>query len=316
MRIRDGAVERLLHVRGRPVLVRARRAAGGSVVIRAEALDPRRLAGGEAAGTASREDLAVAIERLRFTLWLDDDLSELYARFRSDPLIGPAIRRAPWTRPRRHPWPWEALAWAIVEQLIDSGRAARIKRRIVGRWGARVAPDATSGASVRSATRGVAFRTLAPRRASRGAPRGPATPADVPGPEVIAARAPAELAALDLSPGRSLALIAAAREVAAGRADLLDPGCDRRLLAIRGIGPWTVQCLDLGGRGDPDALPAGDLAYVKLVGRLAGLGRRATTEEVESFFAPYEPYRGLAARFALAGHHGAIPAGPPLRRAA
>ena len=39
-------------------------------------------------------------------------------------------------------------------------------------------------------------------------------------------------------------------------------------------------------------LPALDLAYVKLVGRLAGLGRRATEEEVRDFFAPYEPYSG------------------------
>ena len=42
------------------------------------------------------------------------------------------------------------------------------------------------------------------------------------------------------------------------------------------------------GQGRDDQLPAGDLAYVKLVGRLAGLGRRATEEEVRAFFAPYE----------------------------
>jgi 3-methyladenine DNA glycosylase/8-oxoguanine DNA glycosylase len=55
-----------------------------------------------------------------------------------------------------------------------------------------------------------------------------------------------------------------------------------------------VQCLGLLGRGDPDSLPAGDLIYLKLVGRLARLGRRATVEEVEEFYAPYEPFRGLA----------------------
>jgi hypothetical protein len=35
--------------------------------------------------------------------------------------------------------------------------------------------------------------------------------------------------------------------------------------------------------------------YIKLVGRLAGLGRRATVEEVEEFYAPFAPFRGLAA---------------------
>jgi hypothetical protein len=41
--------------------------------------------------------------------------------------------------------------------------------------------------------------------------------------------------------------------------------------------------------------------FLKLVGRLAQLGRRATVEEVEEFFAPYAPYRGLAGSW-LVGH--------------
>ena len=62
-----------------------------------------------------------------------------------------------------------------------------------------------------------------------------------------------------------------------------------------------MQVLALNGRGDFDSLPAGDLAYVKLVGHLAGLGRRATVAEVEEYFLPYEPFRGLAGRLMLAG---------------
>jgi 3-methyladenine DNA glycosylase/8-oxoguanine DNA glycosylase len=121
---------------------------------------------------------------------------------------------------------------------------------------------------------------------------------------------------MDLSQGRSIAMVRCAREVSRGRARLEDPGCDRRLLAIPEIGPWTIQCLGLHGRGDPDSLPAGDLAYVKLVGHLAGLGRRATVEEVEEYFAPYAPFRGLAGAFALVGWHKAMGAGPPARLAA
>ncbi len=55
---------------------------------------------------------------------------------------------------------------------------------------------------------------------------------------------------------------------------------------------------------------------MKLVGRLAGLGRRATVEEVEEFFAPYAPFRGLAGSFALGRYHVAVGQGPPLARAA
>jgi 3-methyladenine DNA glycosylase/8-oxoguanine DNA glycosylase len=138
---------------------------------------------------------------------------------------------------------------------------------------------------------------------------------DVPCASSFASRAPAELVSMDLTEARSLAMIRAARETAAGRADLFSADSDARLLSIREIGPWTVQCLALYGRGDPDSLPAGDLGFVKLVGRLAGLGRRATVEEVEEYFAPYAPYRGLAGAFALVGHHKRVAQGPPLRLA-
>jgi DNA-3-methyladenine glycosylase II len=222
---------------------------------------------------------------MRFMLGLDDDLREFYDAFRGDRLLGRAISRRPWIRPRRRPWPWEALMVAIAKQLIESSRAAEILRRITARWGPKLTFDE------------VFLR-------------------DAPGPEVIEGRAPAELASMDLAPGRALALIKCARETAAGRAALDDQASDRRLLKIPEIGPWTVQCLGLYGRGDPDALPAGDLGFVKLIGRLTNLGRRATVEEVEEYFAPYAPFRGLAGTFILAAYHGEVAKGPPLRRAA
>ena len=55
---------------------------------------------------------------------------------------------------------------------------------------------------------------------------------------------------------------------------------------------------------------------MKLVGSLVGLGRRATVEEVEEYFAPYAPFRGLAGSFALARWHGSVAPRPPLRLAA
>jgi 3-methyladenine DNA glycosylase/8-oxoguanine DNA glycosylase len=268
MRVERGIASRLLHVEGRPVLVRAWEPGGGRVALRAEAVDPGSvsapLPGREtAAGEAGPRQLERAIERMRFALGVDDDLGEFYRRFRGDPLLGPAIRRRPHLRPRRRPWSWEALAWAVVKQLIESERAARIQRRIVGRWGARLGPGRDS------------LR-------------------DVPAAELIAGRAPAELESMGLALKRALALRAVAGDIAAGRCDPAETEADRRLLATREIGPWTVQCLGLYGRGDADSLPAGDLIYLKLVGRLARLGRRATIEEVEEFFAPYAPFRGLA----------------------
>jgi 3-methyladenine DNA glycosylase/8-oxoguanine DNA glycosylase len=290
LRIERGVATRLLHVGTSPVLVRAWQPATDRVLLRAEALDPRQVSvplppGDGDPVPARSEDLAVAIERMRFALAVDEDLGEFRRRFRGDPMLGPLLRRMPRFRPKRQPWPWEALAWAVVGQLIESERAARIQRRIIGRWGARVEHG---------------------RRSRR----------DVPSAATIAGRAPAELESMELAASRAMALRRVAREVASGRYAIDGPGGDRRLLAIPHIGPWTVQCLGLFGRGDMDALPAGDLGYIKLVGRLAGLGRRATVAEVEEFYAPYEPYRGLAGSLSLAGLYRTVAQGPPLRRAA
>jgi 3-methyladenine DNA glycosylase/8-oxoguanine DNA glycosylase len=268
MRVDAGVVSRLLHVEGSPVLVRAWHPGRERVMLRADPLDPTTVAApcrGTAgpAPAADGERLELAIERMRFALAIDDDLTEFRHRFRGDPLLGPLLRRRPYFRPRRRPWPWEALAWAIVRQLIESGRAARIQRRIVGRWGARLDRE-------------------------RGVLR------DVPSAAAIAGRAPAELESMGLALRRAIALRAIADEIARGRCDPGEPAADRRLRVVREVGPWTVQCLGLFGRGDPDSLPAGDLIYIKQVGRLARLGRRATVEEVEEFYAPYAPFRGLA----------------------
>lgn len=289
MAVRDGVVSRLLRVAESPVLVRAWEPARRRVVFRAEPVDPaalrapRSIPAGESR-PAGGEELRLAIERMRFALGVDDDLGELLRRFRRDPLLGPQLRRRPWLRPRRRPWAWEALAWAVVKQLIETERAARIQRRIVGRWGVRLDPG----------------RTGAPSRFEpHTGPNLYGALRDVPDAATIAGRAPAELAAMDLSPARSIALRAVAAEIASGRCDPTDRRADRRLLAVPEIGPWTVQCLGLFGRGDPDSLPAGDLIYLKLVGRLARLGRRATVEEVEEFYAPYAPFRGLAGLWTL-----------------
>ena len=287
VRVRDGIAERLLQVGSSPVRVRAWRGPGATARLRAEAIPPHDVVCPEAAGErveasqAGEEELQTAISRWRFALALDDDMGDFFQAFKSDPLLGPVIRRKPWTRPRRRPWPWEVLAWSITKQLIDSPRAAAIQRRMVRRWGAR-------------------YGELA----------------DVPSAGLIAGRAPAELVGMDLTEARALAMVRCAREVSSGRARLDDPACDQRLLAIREIGPWTIQCLGHYGRGDPDALPAGDLGFIKLIGHLAHLGRRATVEEVEEFFAPYAPFRGLAGTFALVGYHRMVAQGPPLKYAA
>lgn len=288
MKVHAGVATRLLSVDGAAVLVRAWNPRPRVVAIRADRVEL--FSAGENGANASpasrdpatREQLEIAVERMRFALGVDDDLSEFFRMFRRDRLLGPLIRRRPDRRPRRRPWAWEAFAWAVTEQLIEATRAFEIQRRIVRRWGPKIALP--SGEMLR----------------------------DVPGAESIAGRSPAELESAGLSARRAIALRAVAREVSLGRCNLSQAGSDRRLLSIPEIGPWTVQLLGLAGRGDLDSLPAGDLGYIKLIGRLAGLGRRANVDEVEEFFEPYRPFRAIAGFHMLTGLHRWDLGGQPL----
>jgi len=267
----QGSLDGLTRVRGR-VLTRLLHIEGEPALVRVRQLAADRVLFG---AQADRRDVAEeAIARMRFATCVDDDLRAFYDRFRFDPLIGAAVRRNPHLRIRRVPDPFEALLAAITEQLIETERAGAIQRRIVAHLSPRC-----------------------PRTALRAYP----TPA------AVAATAPARLQACDLSAGRSLALVKAAREVARGRVDLRAPDHERgwrRLRAIPGIGPWTIEILALHGQGRHDQLPAGDLAYLKLLGRARAGGApwaRATEDEVRELFAPYAPYAGLAGAYALTG---------------
>jgi DNA-3-methyladenine glycosylase II len=252
LRRRDGVLVRLIHLGEDQAIVRAW-ADGPCVRFHAESSSP-----------AAAEH---AVERMRFAMGVDQDLRPFLREFKWHPRLGPVIRRKPWIRPKRHAEPWEALAWAITEQLIESERAEEIQRRLVYRYG---------------------------RVSSCGTLR------DAPSPSALAGRAPAELQACDLAGKRAIAMIRVAREVAAGRADLYEHERTwKRLMSIREIGTWTVDKLAYEGQGRDDRIPAGDLAYIKLVGRLARLGRRATEDEVREFFEPYAPFQGLAGTFLL-----------------
>ena len=264
LRRHGGVLERLLHSEGEPVLVRVAQTA------------PDRVLFGTRAST--REAAAWAIERMRFALGVDDDLSAFHRRFAGDSLIGRSLARRPWLRVQRRPEPFEALAWAICEQLIEYERAAAIERRIVLALGRRrVGWDGATG-----------------------------TLRDLPSAAALAGTAPALLQSFDLAGCRALTLVRAAREVALGRVDLHGSDHDhswRRLRAIPGIGSWTVEMLALHGQGRYDQVPAGDVGLLKLVGRLLSGGdpyARAQEQQVRDFFAPYGEWAGLAAIHAWA----------------
>ena len=258
LRRRGGVLERLLHLDGRAAVVRVAQTSQRSVLFGAWACD--------------RDDAAAAIARMRFALGVDDDLRPFWERHRDDPLVGRSLRRRPWLRVLRRPVAFEALAWAVCEQLVESSRASTIQARIV--------------------------RALGPRCAHTGL-------RDVPSPAALAACPPARLEGFDLAGRRALALVRVAREVAAGRIDLDAPQHERawrRLLAIPTIGRWTVEMLALHGQGRYDVVPAGDLNYLKLVGRARSGGdpaARAEEADVRKLFERFGEWRGLAGAHVL-----------------
>jgi DNA-3-methyladenine glycosylase II len=268
-RRKGSSLQRLLHRDGNPVHVAIIQPAAGRVIFGARA--------------ASEPDAMWGIRRLRFATGVDEDLRPFHDAFRDDPVIGKAVRAVPEHRIRRAPLPWETLAGAITEQLIEFERAIEIQRRMIARLGRRC-----------------------PITNLR----------DAPTPATIADTAPARLAAMDLAPARALTLRKAAAEVAAGRVDLhaADPMPGwRRLRAIPGIGPWTLEMLATYGQGRYDRVPAGDVGYLKLVGRITTGNPRARVDipAVHAFFEPYGEWKGLAAEYLrVAASRGLLPLSP------
>ena len=109
-----------------------------------------------------------------------------------------------------------------------------------------------------------------------------------------AALAAGDLSGVGLTTARAATVGALATAVADGRI-YLSPAADRdetnaRLLALPGVGPWTAALVAARALGDPDALPASDLA----LRRATGLDTRALLDRAEG----WRPWRSYAT-FAL-----------------
>lgn len=260
---RGGVLERLLHDREHPVLVRAAQTPADCVLLGARA--------------PTREAARHGIARMRFALGVDFDPRPFLRRFAGDPLIGRSLRRRPWLRVGRRPEPFEALVLAICEQLIEYERAAAIERRIVAALGRRwVGWDGSHST--------LADMPAAERLAGT-------SPALLQSFDLAGCRAVTLThAAREVARGR-IDLTGERHE----------DGW-RRLRAIPGIGSWTVEMLALNGQGRHDQIPAGDLGLLKYVGRaLSGGDPKAVADEqeVRQFFAPYGEWAGLAAVHAV-----------------
>jgi 3-methyladenine DNA glycosylase/8-oxoguanine DNA glycosylase len=122
-RARRGVLERLLHHGDEPVHIRVAQPSRDRVVFVSRG--------------PQRDAAEWGVERMRLSLGVDQDLRPFHERFQFDPLIGRAVRSNPGLRAPGRPEPFEALAWAICEQLIEFERAAAIERRMTWKLGRR-----------------------------------------------------------------------------------------------------------------------------------------------------------------------------------
>jgi len=252
-----GTMSAVYDLEGRLELAVARQLPDGTIVVKAET--------------------AAAIERVRFTLGIDDDHSEFLQRFSGDPFLGPTVRRLRGLRPLRCATVAQALLRALCGQLITAQRARAIERRIV-----------------RKAMPSLGGLHAAPTSA------------------ILGRFSPAELRALGLGGPRASALVRLCRAFDLERLrECSTEAAAARLVRESRIGPWSVGVVCLEGLGRYERGLVGDLGLVKLLSRLRG--RRVEGWETAELLEPYGEWAGLASVYMLSGLRlGTIPVPEPL----
>jgi DNA-3-methyladenine glycosylase II len=197
-------------------------------------------------------------------LGLRIDPSPFEAAVADDPLFAPLVARERGLRVIQSATIFEALSWAIIGQQINLGFAIALRRTFIslagrahpgGLW---CYPDADDAARLD-------LDQLTSRKFSRA---------------------------------KAETLLRLARLAADGTLDLrrdADPhDVSERLLAVKGIGPWTVNYALLRGYGFPDCSLEGDVAVRTAIGRLLG-AERPNLPEAAAFLQAYRPHRTMAA---------------------
>jgi DNA-3-methyladenine glycosylase II len=79
--------------------------------------------------------------------------------------------------------------------------------------------------------------------------------------------------------------------------ELSDEEVATRLVAVKGLGQWSVDMFLIFHLGRPDVLPVGDLGVRRAVERLYGLEALPSAAELEALGERWRPYRSLASLY-------------------
>ena len=209
---------------------------------------------------ADLRDLAPAVARCRRLLDLDADPVAVDALLAQDEVLAPWVAKAPGRRIPRTVDEGELALRAVLGQQVSTAAARTHASRLVQAVGEPV-EDPAGG-----------LTHLFPTA------------------EAVAGVDPEVLA---LPRARRATVLRLARALADGEVDL-DPGADHvharaQLLALPGIGPWTVETIAMRALGDPDAFLPGDLGVV-VSARTLGLGEGRALMTRAQRWAPYRSY--------------------------
>ncbi len=257
-RVEDGVVAKGLCWRGGPAALTLRPRPG--TVEAVLAVD------GEVGAQDGAQESALAAMARRM-LGLGQRVAPFVQAFGDHPQLGPLLALRPGLRVPQTATPFEALAWAIIGQQITVTAAVSIRARLIRQVGV---------------------------RHSGGLWCFPDAPA-------LARQTPETLRGAGLSAAKAQALIGVAERAADGALPLDEWAADpvpadtirETLLAIRGVGPWTVEYVLLRGYGWLDGSLDGDAAVRRAIARLTG--KTVTAAEARSWLAPFAPWRALAA---------------------
>jgi DNA-3-methyladenine glycosylase II len=189
------------------------------------------------------------------------DLEAFYAWAAERPPLAALTARLHGFRPPLQPDPWEALVTSITAQQVSLFAAVAIRNRLIERLG-----EPVGGAW--------AFPTR----------------------ERVAAAGEAELVAAGFTRRKAEYAVALARgdldlhELAA----LDDDEVRARIVAVRGLGPWTAEWFLARHLARPRAWPAGDLALRKAATLLYGV-------DVTELGPRLDPFQNLSAHYLLTG---------------
>jgi DNA-3-methyladenine glycosylase II len=130
--------------------------------------------------------------------------------------------------------------------------------------------------------------------------------------EGLAQASPADLRGIGLSQAKARAVQELGIELVSGRFSftqldtMTDDEAQARLVALRGIGPWSAQMFLLRSMQRPDVFPAGDLGLRRGIELIDELIQMPTVPEAAQRALGWRPYRSYAAKY-LWLHYGSAP---------